>query len=287
MITVKECEMEQNYDEVTSVAREYYNSSDADTFYYEVWGGEDLHLGIYESEQDSVFDASRRTIDRMASYSKQLGKDGVKVLDLGGGFGGTARYLAKKFGCHVTNLNLSEAENDRGRRMNKEQGLDHLIEMVDGTFEDVPSEDNTFDIVWSQDAILHSGEREKVIAEAARVLKPGGELIFTDPMQSDLCPEDVLGPIYERINLSSLGSPGFYREVAKKYGFEERNFEEMTHNLTTHYWRILQETESRDQELKDKISEDYINRMKKGLQHWVEGGKKGYLAWGIFYFVKQ
>jgi sarcosine/dimethylglycine N-methyltransferase len=279
--------MTQNYDEITSVAREYYNSSDADTFYYEIWGGEDLHLGIYESEDDPVFDASRRIIDRMASYSKQLGKDGISVLDLGGGFGGTARYLAQKFGAHVTNLNLSEAENERGRRMNREQGLDHLIEMVDGTFEDVPRDDETFDIVWSQDAILHSGNREKVIAEAARVLKPGGELIFTDPMQTDTCPPDVLGPIYERINLSSLGSPGFYRETAKKYGFEERNFEEMAHNLTMHYWRILQETKNREQELKDKISEDYINRMKKGLQHWVDGGKNGYLTWGIFYFVKQ
>jgi sarcosine/dimethylglycine N-methyltransferase len=35
------------------------------------------------------------------------------------------------------------------------------------------------------------------------------------------------------------------------------------------------------------VSKDYIERMKKGLQHWVNGGNNGHLAWGIFVFRKQ
>ena len=46
--------------ETTRVAREYYDSADADNFYYEVWGGEDLHLGWYESPNESIKQASVR-----------------------------------------------------------------------------------------------------------------------------------------------------------------------------------------------------------------------------------
>ncbi len=275
----------QQYSETVKVTKDYYDSEDADAFYYTIWGGEDLHLGVYESDNDTVFEASRRTIDHMASRSAFLGRK-ARFVDLGGGFSGSARYLAKNYGWEGVVLNLSEAENKRGRQMNKEQGLDGMIEVVDGSFDSIGYPDESFDIVWSQDAILHSDNREKVLDESKRVLKSGGEMIFTDPMQADDCPPDVLQPIYDRIYLTSLGSPGFYQAYAKKIGFEVLGFEDLTPHLTKSYARILEELEKREDEVKGKISREYIDNMKKGLRHWVDGGKKGYLAWGVFHFRK-
>lgn len=277
--------MSNQYDGAVATARDYYNSEDADNFYFRVWGGEDIHIGLYESDDEPIPDASRRTVAHMGDLLGEPSKD-AKVLDVGAGYGGAARYLAATFGCHVTALNLSEVENERDREMNKAQKLDHLIDVWDGSFEDIRAEDNTFDIVWSQDAILHSGNRTKVVEEVARVLKPGGVFIFTDPMQADDAPADRLQPIYDRIHLETLGSPGFYREAAKKVGLEEIGFEDHTHQLPRHYGRVLKELESREDSLKGLISDEYISRMKKGLQHWVDGGKAGYLCWGIFRFRK-
>ena len=277
---------EKKYSKDVETAREYYNSDDAHNFYYRIWGGEDLHLGIYYSSEDDIYVASRRTIDRMAEYAGKIDEN-TKIIDLGGGFSGSARHLAKKFGCHVTVLNLSEKENERGRRMNKEQNLDHLIDVIDGSYDDIPFKDETFDIVWSQDAILHSDNRQGVISEAARVLKPSGEMIFTDPMQTDNCDTSVLQPIYERINLPSLGSPAFYREELKKQGFTEKAFEEMPHNLANHYAKVHEETVKNEDWLRNYVSDEYISNMKKGLEHWVQGGKDGNLTWGIFHFVKS
>ncbi|PWG74813.1 SAM-dependent methyltransferase, partial [Enterococcus hirae] len=76
--------------------------------------------------------------------------------------------------------------------------LSDRITVRHGVFEDVPAEDASFDVVWSQDAFLHSDQLAKVIAEAFRVLKPGGHLIFTDPMQADDVPDGVLQPVYDR-----------------------------------------------------------------------------------------
>ncbi len=277
---------QKQYTETIETARSYYNSGDADTFYHTIWGGEDIHIGLYQSEDEPIREASYRTVERMTSKLQTLSKESY-VLDVGAGYGGSMRNLVRKVGCQAVALNLSEVENERDRQKNKEQGLDHLIEVVDAAFEKVPYSDNTFDIVWSQDAFLHSGERENVLNEVARVLKPGGEFVFTDPMQSDNCPEGVLQPIYDRLHLQSLGSPGFYKETCQKLGFELVEFEEHTHQLTQHYWRVLQELKNRENEVREAgVSQEYIDRMKKGLQHWVDGGKSGYLVWGIFSFRK-
>ena len=274
------------YSDVVETARSYYNSDDAHTFYSELWGGEDLHLGIYNDPKEPIFDASRRTIDRMASYAKKIDGD-TRLIDLGGGFSGSARYLAGKFGCKVTVVNLSEVENQRGRRMNKEQNLDHLIEVVDGSYDKLPFKDGEFDIVWSQDALLHSDDPAKVMQEAARVLKPGGEMIFTDPMKMDDCPNDDIKPILKRINLSAMSSPDTYKELAAQNGLRLENFEELTDHLTRHYSRVLEVTEEEEDRIRGRISQEYIDNMKTGLQHWIDGGKNGKLTWGIFHFVKE
>jgi glycine/sarcosine/dimethylglycine N-methyltransferase len=274
-----------NYSDTVNVARSYYNSNDADTFYFTIWGGEDIHIGMYDNDEESIYIASRRTVERMASRL-DIGTH-TRIIDLGAGYGGAARFLAKTYGCHVTALNLSEVENRRNRDMNRVQGVDHLIDVIDGSFEDVPLPDSSFDIVWSQDAILHSGERETVIEEAARLLKPGGSLVFTDPMMDDDCPRAVLQPILDRIHLETLGSPQFYRDTTRRFGMKEIGFEEHTDQLATHYFRVLKETERRESELSKVVSQTYIDNMKKGLNHWVNGGNNGHLVWGIFHFRKR
>jgi sarcosine/dimethylglycine N-methyltransferase len=75
----------------------------------------------------------------------KLERPGARLIDLGAGYGGAARWLAQRFGCRVLALNLSEAENERNRQMSRDQGVDSLIEVLDGSFEQVPAEHATFD----------------------------------------------------------------------------------------------------------------------------------------------
>lgn len=276
----------QPYSEIVETARAYYNSADADNFYFYIWGGEDIHIGLYQSDDEPIAKASRRTVHRMAELAGAISPK-TRVLDLGAGYGGSMRYLAEQFGCQCVALNLSEVENERNRRMNVEAGLERNIEVVDGDFTALEFGDSTFDLVWSQDALLHSGDRVKVCAEAVRVLKPGGRLVFTDPMQADDAPVDQLQAIYDRIHLDSLGSPAFYREALAGLGMKEIEFDDHTQQLPHHYARVRQALiENADELCERGVSKDYIERMQAGLQHWVDGGYKGHLAWGIFVFEK-
>jgi sarcosine/dimethylglycine N-methyltransferase len=278
--------MSETYSSVEKTAQEYYNSGDADSFYFHVWGGEDIHVGIYESMDEDIATASQRTVSTMAQQCIKSLTPQTKIIDVGAGYGGSARWLAKNYGCHVNCLNLSEVQNERNRLLNSKQELDDRIDVVDGSFEEIPAADNSFDLAWSQDAILHSGNRELVLREIDRVLKPGGEVIFTDPMQADDCPEGVLKPVLDRIHLDSLGSFAFYRQQAQQLGWEELKTIDLTAELVTHYTRVRQELVKRREELGKKVSADYIDRMIQGLGNWIDAGYNGYLAWGILHFQK-
>ncbi|OLM16934.1 MULTISPECIES: methyltransferase domain-containing protein [unclassified Pseudonocardia] len=267
-----------------TTARSYYDSEDADNFYSRVWGGEDIHVGLYETPDEEIAAASRRTVARMGEIAGIT--SGTRVLDLGSGYGGAARQLARNLGAHVHCLNLSPVENERNARLTKEQGLDGLVTVATGTFEDVPVEDASVDVVWSQDAFLHSGDRETVLGEVARVLKPGGQVVFTDPMAVDGLDQSSIQPILDRIQLATMATPGFYTEGLETRGFTSVTFHDHAAQLPTHYRRVREELVAREQELAAAISGTYIANMKAGLQHWVDGGNAGKLTWGVVHAVK-
>ena len=266
-------------------AAEYYDSTPADEFYFKIWGGDHIHVGIYNHSKESIKDASPRIVQMMGSKLK-LNTD-TKLLDLGSGYGGAARYLAKNFGCHVTCLNLSSNQNERNRALNKKNDLDGLITVVEGNFEDIPFPENSFDVAWSQDAIVHSADRKLVVQEVVRVLNDKGEFIFTDLMQTYDCPNNILKPIIDRIQLDSMGSFGFYLEQGRKLGVKQIEIQNLSEHLTTHYQRVMEETQDRYDEMVESCGKEYIDKMIEGLKHWVEAGKNNYLSWGIVHMNKS
>ena len=271
---------------VAATTEAYYDSSEADSFYAAIWGGEDIHIGVYGDPGETVSQASARTVRTMAEQLETLTPKS-RVLDIGAGYGGAGRALATRFGCQVDCLNLSEVQNDRNRELTREAGLTDRVHVVHANFESVPEADEAYDAVWSQDAILHSGARERVLSEVSRVLAPRGHFVFTDPMQTDNCPPDVLQPVLDRIHLDSLASPGFYRKNLDALGFEEIAFNEMTDQLRNHYDRVRHELAARRDEMVEHCGLDYVTRMLEGLGHWVNAADRGHLTWGIFHFQKR
>lgn len=277
--------MSGSRDDVTKVAESYYDSEDADAFYFAIWGGEDIHIGLYETPGEPIRDASERTVHRMAAEIPKWSAQ-TRVLDCGAGYGGAARYLARTYGCKVTCLNLSDVQNARNRELTRAQGLDGLVDVVHGSFEEIPGGPNVYDVVWSQDAILHSGHKDRSLEQMARVMKPGGHLVFTDPMQADDCPDGVLANVLSRIHLDQMGSFAMYRDLAAKNGLEEVRVHALTENLVKHYTRVREELRRNASALESQISRGYIERMDQGLGHWIEAGSVAHLAWGILHFRK-
>lgn len=129
-------------------ANEYSDSSQAGNFNYHVWGGADIHVGLYDSLTMEIGLASAQTVQFLASNLKQS-LSGGKVLDIGSGYGGAARRLAGE-GYQVDCLNISGVQNERNEQLNKEAGLSGSIRVYEGNFQDMPFESGVYDEIESR-----------------------------------------------------------------------------------------------------------------------------------------
>ena len=277
--------MPDTNDEAIQRSVEYYNSSDTDNYYRRIWGGESIHVGIFDEPGISIAEAARRAVTYLAGRIDSLGPDKT-IMDLGAGFGGPLRQLVTEYGCKGIALNASELELKTMAKTNEEAGLGDKIKPLQGSFEEIPLDDNQVDIAWSQEAFLHSGDRAKLMREVFRVLKPGGEFVFSDPMATETAPAEVLQPMLDRANLVSFGTVAGYLKDAKDAGFIDLGYEDRTADFLTNYRTIVAETRGRHDELKQDISEEFLAKIGNGMQYWVDGGENGHMTWGSFHFKK-
>ncbi len=103
-----------------------------------------------------------------------------RVLDIGAGIGGPARYLAYKFGCHVTALELQEDLHAIGVDLTKRSGLADRVTHLCGDALTVPLPDKAFDAVVSWLAVLHIPDRPALAARMVQALRPGGGCFIED-----------------------------------------------------------------------------------------------------------
>ena len=175
-------------------------------------------------------------------------RKGMKVLDAGCGIGGPARYLAQKYECHVTGLNISEYQVNYAQEKTKAAGLDHRVGFKVGSFMEMPFDDNSFDLVWSQDAFAHGPDKKKIIEESYRVLKPGGILAFQDHLQ--------VGPMTKNLEeyclfaaCPGLGTLGGYEKLLQGAGFTVLWKEDLTDYYRADYLDRMKLAEEKTEEL--------------------------------------
>ena len=96
-------------------------------------------------------------------------------------------------------ISLCKHENDYNASMTKAAGLEDKVTIPgEKSYFETGMPDSSCEVVCSLDALLHGGsERHMALAEAARILKPGGRMVFTDIMRSDdATPKDL-----EQVNI--------------------------------------------------------------------------------------
>ncbi|TKW76539.1 MAG: methyltransferase domain-containing protein [Bradyrhizobium icense] len=105
---------------------------------------------------------------------------GSKVLDIGAGIGGPARYLAHTTGCHVTAIEVQPELNAIAVDLSRRSGLsDRIIHLCDDALTCLLP-DASFDAVVSWLAVLHIPDRPRLCARLARALRPGGGCYLED-----------------------------------------------------------------------------------------------------------
>lgn len=258
--------------------REYYDGA-ADEIYRDIWG-ENIHIGTFDLPDESLQSAMVRSNQRVGDLMNAGPRS--QVLDVGCGYGAFARYLSHRFGCRVLATNISERELEWGRELTAKAGLDDLVTFEWADYHDLPYDIDSFDFYTSQEAFLHAADKRMVLAEAHRVLKPGGKIVFTDLLISKDTPDADRERIYDRIKLSDMWDGTDYVSALKQQGFEVETFEDWSENVAPTYAWVRSELLKRRAEFDERIGADLVKRTADALQFWVDSANANRIGWACF-----
>ncbi len=139
--------------------------------------GSELHYGVFAGDEP-LEEATHRLTERMAEAARL--EPGLRVLDVGCGTGAQARDLASRHDVRITGITTSVVGVEIARERTARANLDDRVgfEVRDGTDNGFP--DGLFDRVWILESSHLMPRRDLLVSEAARVLKPGGSVVWCD-----------------------------------------------------------------------------------------------------------
>lgn len=265
--------------------KEYYDGI-AHIIYRETWDKDNHHLGIFDGNL-SFSEASKKANENILN-KLDLDKSYI-VLDLGSGFGGLPRFIASMTGCRVVGLNLAQKENIYAKEKNIQERLNHLIDIVNGNFNDIPFKNESFDRVVSQDAMLHSYDKKRLVKECNRVLKNKGKFVFSDILNTglDSFEEKIAN---KRINAPFLGTFEIYKEYLVDSGFKIDEIVDLgSINVYKTYKTVCENLIKKRVFLENKkgVPPEIIEKTLDGLKFWVNKSKEGKIGWGLFVSTKE
>ena len=160
-------------------------------------------------------------------FLDQLGLVAEKhVLDVGCGLGGTARFVASRYGSQVTGIDLTSEFVETGNALCTWVGLDKRTLLHHGSALAMPFADSSFDGAYMLHVGMNIEDKEKLASEVARILRPGCLFGIYDVMRTG--PGDLAYPVPWATNpdLSAVAEPERYKKALQAAGFAviaERN----------------------------------------------------------------
>ena len=232
---------------------------------WELLMGEEIHVG---GEAETLILAEKAGVNA-----------GVHLLDVCSALGGPARLLAEKYGCKITGLDATRRMHTEAIRRTAEAGLSDQIEFKLGNALDMPFRNDTFDIVWGQDAWCYITDKKRLIDECARVVKPGGVVAFTDWLETGPMSAEMWQALHTFMIFPYMETLDGYTTLAEAAGLEIVEKEDLSPDFAE---KIQMYLDMLQQQFKPAIIENYGEEMytavEAGITLWRDasaGGKVG------------
>lgn len=209
--------------DVRAVADHY---DELDPFYREIWGSH-VHHGLWRTGRESR-DEAIEALSLLVAERLGIARGGT-LVDIGCGYGATARLLAERFGAEVTGLTVASQQAAHSVGGHGGVTILHRDWLANG----LPVAH--FDGAYAIESSEHIVDKQLFFAEAHRVLRPGGLLVVCAWLAREHPrPWEVrylLEPICREGRLPSMGSAREYLAMAAAAGFSYRSFEDLSRQV--------------------------------------------------------
>lgn len=176
------------------------------------------------------FHSHGRSATRALAELAQI-PSGSRVLDVGSGLGGPARYLAATHGCDVTGIDLSPEFCAVANALSRLTGLADRTRFQIGDALELPFTESHFDAVWTIQMQMNIQDKRFLYAGFARVLKPGGRFVCQEACAGNGEPIDLPVPWASRPEQSHLVDPESLRSLVRDAGLRERSWRDVTKEI--------------------------------------------------------
>jgi tocopherol O-methyltransferase len=212
-------------DQNAAAVADHYD--ELDPIYRRVWG-DHVHHGLWvtggETSAEAVEALSSTVADRLDLAA------GEACIDIGCGYGATARQLAAARGVRVTGFTLSA---EQARYAAERAVPDVRIETRDWLVNGLP--DTSVDAAWAIESSEHMVDKPRFFAEAHRVLSPGGRFVvcawLAETGAGGWKVRHLLEPICREGRLPSMGTREEYEAMARVAGFEVADYEDVSDSV--------------------------------------------------------
>ena len=200
------------------------------------------------------------------------------VLDVCAGMGGPARYIAWKTGCKVTGLDLTASRVAGARALTEAAQLDAQVDFVHGNALEMPFDPAQFTGIISQEAFAHIPNKTQLIAQCARVLKPGGRMVFSDIMSHQALDRQDAQKLFDGMRFSEIATLGDYQQWFADAGMQWVRAIDLSEEWT----RILVDRHAMYRSLESqtvaRLGRDHFDRYDQAYDHFVGLYRSGVLS---------
>ncbi|UOB17860.1 class I SAM-dependent methyltransferase [Abyssalbus ytuae] len=187
---------------------------------------------------------------RGAAVSRELAQminlKGLKVLDVGCGLGGACRMLADEFNCDVTGLDLSNEYIRTAKGLSKLVRLENKTRFIRGNAVNLPFENSTFDVVWTQHVQMNIPDKTKFYTEICRVLNPDGYFLYYDIFKNNNKEINYPMPWANTEDLSFLAHPGNIQTLLTQVGLQKVSSSDQTREGIIFFENLMNKLKTSD-----------------------------------------
>jgi cyclopropane fatty-acyl-phospholipid synthase-like methyltransferase len=221
--------------------RAYYDQTWMD--YWLVWlspRSRGLHFGYWDEGTSSHAESLLNT-NRVLAQAIGI-QPGQRILDAGCGVGDGAVWLARHFEVEVVGISLVPSQIARAQAFARKMGVARRVSFEVGDYTRTRFPGASFDVVWALESLCHAPDKRRFLAEAQRLLRPGGRLGMVEYMRADrpfaAADEALMQQWFAWWAIANLASAGEWEQWSREAGFVDVHGEDISLHVIPSFRRL-------------------------------------------------